>query len=97
MFLIAKIMIVTTNTQHCDHFCVHINFLLQYNSFPLPSLRCKRKGIGTKACLPLVKGGGGMFHRTSDAMRTEHPPSPLHKGEVKVSTSILLPCLKVKG
>ena len=59
MFMIAKIMIVTTNTKHCDHFCVHINFLLQYNSFPSPSLRCKRKGTGTKACLPLVKGGRG--------------------------------------
>ena len=44
-----------------------------------------------KFCLPLMKGGRGMFHRTCDAMRTEHPPSPLHKGEVKVSSSILLP------
>ena len=33
--------------------------------------------------LPLVKGGRGMFHRTCDTMQTEHPPSPLHKGEVK--------------
>ena len=32
-----------------------------------------------------------MFHRTSDAMRTKHPPSPLRKGETKVSTSILSP------
>ena len=37
--------------------------------------------VDTKACLPLVKGGRGMFHRPCDAMRTEHPPSPLRKGE----------------
>ena len=47
--------------------------------------------MSTLSRLPLVKGGRGMFHRTCDAMRTEHPPSPLHKGEVKVSSSILLP------
>ena len=38
---------------------------------------------------PLVKGVGDV-HRICDAMRTGHPPSPLRKGEVKVSTSILL-------
>ena len=42
-------------------------------------------------CIPLAKGGRGMFHRTCDAMRTKHPPSPLRKGEIKVSTSILSP------
>ena len=47
-----------------------------------------------KFCLPLMKGGRGMFHRTCDTMRTEHPPSPLHKGEVKVSSNILLPLFK---
>ena len=32
---------------------------------------------------PPCEGGRGMFHRTCDTMRKEHPPSPLHKGEVK--------------
>ena len=40
---------------------------------------------------PPYEGGRGMFHRTCDAMRTKHPPSPLRKGEIKVSTSILFP------
>ena len=47
--------------------------------------------MSTLSHLPLVMGGRGMFHRTCDAMRTKHPPSPLRKGEVKVSTSILSP------
>ena len=46
--------------------------------------------MSTLSRLPLVKGGRGMFHRTCDAMRTKHPPSPLRKGEIKVSTSILI-------
>ena len=44
--------------------------------------------VNTKVCLPLVKGGRGMFHKTCDAMRTEHPPSPLHKGEVTQNVSL---------
>ena len=28
-----------------------------------------------------MKGGRGMSYRICDAMRTEHPTSPLHKGE----------------
>ena len=40
--------------------------------------------MSTLSRLPLVKGGRGMFHRTCDAMRTEHPPSPLRKGEVYI-------------
>ena len=51
--------------------------------------------MSTLSRFPLVKGGRGMFHRTCDAMRTKHPPSPLRKGEIKVSTSILSP--KNKG
>ena len=50
----------------------------------------------TQKFVPPCEGGRGMFHRTCDAMRTKHPPSPLRKGEIKVSTSILSPSFIVQ-
>ena len=69
-----------------------VSFLLfVQKKWKAPRLERDDHLLTQKFCLPLMKGGRGMFHRTCDAMRTEHPPSPLHKGEVKVSSSILLP------